>query len=222
LVRRFEGAFDPSNFLVFAPDGRSLVTSEGSGNAPQLWDVATGKRLHVAEGHRTGVRHLSFSAAGGRLLSSPENGAALLWDTSTCLPFLKERLQPVAEAEPAQRTRIRRLIADLDSDDFAVRQRATEELGRLVEMAEPALRQALAGQPTPEARRRLEGLLHKLDGSDPEQLRVRRALEVLERVPNPAAAQLLRTLAGGRTDARLTREAQAGVDRLARRPAVAP
>src|SRR5207244_1267145 len=49
-----------------------------------------------------------------------------------------------------------RWIAELDSDQFAVREKATRELEKLGESAQPALRQALEDQPKPEARKRLE------------------------------------------------------------------
>ena len=47
------------------------------------------------------------------------------------------------------------LIAGLDSDLRAVRERSTRELRRLGKTAAPALRNALAGNPSPEARLRI-------------------------------------------------------------------
>jgi hypothetical protein len=54
------------------------------------------------------------------------------------------------------------LLAKLDDDRFKVRQRATRELEKLAETAEPALKKALVGDPSPEARRGIEKLLSKL------------------------------------------------------------
>src|SRR5581483_2422778 len=80
------------------------------------------------------------------------------------LPFLERHLWParVAEAE-----RLARLIADLDSDEFAVRERATRELAGLGEQAAPVLREALKKSPSPEARRRMQDLLGRLRGLPP-------------------------------------------------------
>ena len=55
------------------------------------------------------------------------------------------------------------LIADLDSETFAVRDSAMKELTKLGDAAAPALRDALDKAPSAEARRRIEGLLAKLD-----------------------------------------------------------
>ena len=53
-----------------------------------------------------------------------------------------------------------RLIADLDSDVFDVREKAAKEW-KLGAAAEPALRKALEGRPSAEVRRRVEGLLQE-------------------------------------------------------------
>jgi hypothetical protein len=62
-------------------------------------------------------------------------------------------------------------IANLDSDQFAVREKATRELQKLGESAQPALRKALEEQPKPEARKRLERLTNA-DRPDPYPLGV--------------------------------------------------
>jgi hypothetical protein len=117
--------------------------------------------------------------------------------------------------------RVKRLLADLGSERFAVRQRATDELERLAELAEPALRQLLATDPPLEVRQRLQALLKRLEWpvSDPEALRGLRALEALERIATAEARQVLTGLAGGAPDARLTREASEALRRLGKRPA---
>src|SRR5262249_30606730 len=93
--------------------------------------------------------------------------------------FLGERLQPVPRASPAETAR---LLADLDSNRYAVRGRAIKELEGLEEGAAPALREALRGRPTLEVRRRLDLLVERLDVPvrAGERLRVLRAIEVLE------------------------------------------
>jgi hypothetical protein len=129
--------------------------------------------------------------------------------------FLRGRLRPVSAAASP---RVRRLIADLDDDRFAVRERAAAELTRLAHESEPAVRQALGGRPSQEARRRLEGVLNGLEREvpSPELLQALRAVEALERAGTPEARRLLAELAGGAAEAWLTREATAALKRLGR------
>src|SRR5262249_12378835 len=120
----------------------------------------------------------------------------------SAIPFLNDHLRPV-DADP----KVEQFIADLDSEDYQVRTAATKQLRNLGDLAEPALRRTLAGNPSAEARRRVEQLLEKLKEltPPPEILRAMRAIEVLEYVNTPEARQLLKKLAQGTTDARLTR-----------------
>src|SRR5262249_38935603 len=132
------------------------------------------------------------------------------------VPFFKARLRPVSLVEPKQ---IAPLLADLDSADFGVREKATAELEKLGESAAPALRQALEAKPSLEARRRVEAVLQKLrkESPGPERLREMRALEVLEQVGGAEVRQLLRSLAEGAPEAHLTQEARGALERLQRR-----
>jgi hypothetical protein len=129
--------------------------------------------------------------------------------------FLKRRLSPAAPAEPE---RISRLIAELNSDEFARREQATAELKRPDYRAEAALLKVLEGKPGAEVVRRAEAILAALDNRPAmpaERLRLLRALEVLERIGSEAARKHLASLAEGAPDAWLTMEARACPRRLA-------
>ncbi len=79
-VRRLERAGD---LVVVAPDGKSIITSNG---ALQRWDLTTGKPLFphtFAWGHARDVVALAFSADGTRLASTSTDGTVRLWDTMT-------------------------------------------------------------------------------------------------------------------------------------------
>ena len=71
------------------------------------------------------------------------------------ISHLKRHLPPAAGAN---REEITRLIADLDSNQFAVREAASKKLADLGGPARPLLRRALEGAPALETRRRLEQL----------------------------------------------------------------
>lgn len=127
--------------------------------------------------------------------------------------FLRTRLRPEAAPDPAK---LQKLVADLNSDTFRVREKAEKELQELGHAAVPALRKAQEEKPGPEARRRIDQLLSRKPnpGSRPEALRRLRALQVLERAGTKEARALLRELTGGLPLAPETKEARAALARL--------
>jgi hypothetical protein len=128
------------------------------------------------------------------------------------VPFLGKLLTAVREADPRQTAR---LLAELDSEHFAAREKASRELARLGESARPALQRALARPGAGlEFRRRVEQVLEKTAAPSKVRLRVLRAVEVLEHAGTPAARQVLRRLSEGIPESRLTQEATASLRRL--------
>src|SRR5262249_60485617 len=101
--------------------------------------------------------------------------AALAALPGQAIPFLQKHVQPIAPAD----VKLARLLADLDSDKFVVRERATNDLEKLDVDAEAGLRTTLKSPRSLEMNRRVEGLLKKLDTA-PDALRKLRAIEVLE------------------------------------------
>jgi hypothetical protein len=129
--------------------------------------------------------------------------------------FLKERLTPTKRGDAKQ---LEKLVNDLDSDQFPVREAATKELARLGEGIAPFLRRILKGQSSAEARKRIESILALWQGSPTgEAIRSLRCIHVLELIGTPLARQLLRDLAAG-APARQTSEARAATDRLRSQP----
>ncbi len=129
------------------------------------------------------------------------------------MPLLRERLKPAVPADPM---RLAKLVADLDSDDFTIRDSANQELAKLGELAMPVLRKIMANPSTLETRRRAEVLLAKLTNGTltPERLRVVRAVEVLEGAATPPARQALDALAHGAPGVLSTRKAQGALERM--------
>jgi hypothetical protein len=130
------------------------------------------------------------------------------------LPLIKEKLKPV---ERIEKKRMQTLIADLDHDDFACREAASQELSRIIYQAEPLLHEALATSKSPEQIKRLKALLKGRPEwliEDPDLLQSVRAIWVLQRIGSPEAKALLEKLAAGAPTARQTQEAQAALDYL--------
>jgi hypothetical protein len=78
-----------------------------------------------------------------------------------------------------EKKRVDQWLKDLDSDSFQARDKAARELEKLGNDARPFLREALKGQPSPEARRRMEALLEKLRDFDVTDLEIPRGLTIL-------------------------------------------
>jgi hypothetical protein len=130
--------------------------------------------------------------------------------------LLRDRLHP---AKPAPVDEVKQLIADLDNNEFEKREAASNRLAGFGEQIDPFLEAALKAKPTGEQRRRIEQLLSSIQTvHSPDQLRALRAVEVLEHIGSPEAREILQSLAKGPQTARLTREAQDSLDRLAWKP----
>jgi WD40 repeat protein len=130
------------------------------------------------------------------------------------VPYLREWLGP-----PADLQRIPRLIEKLDSDEFKTREQAAQELERMRQAAAPFLEKALAKQPSPETRRRLEGLLGKIRASAVgDELRLLRIIDVLEHINTAEARELLRAVAEGGYGAAFTEEAKRALQRNTKEP----
>ena len=78
-VRSFEGRHDGSNLrMTFAPDGRTLVTSDDTGTV-FAWDVERGRIRERFSGH-TGEPALAVSSDGRTLYSAGLDARMVIWD----------------------------------------------------------------------------------------------------------------------------------------------
>jgi RNA polymerase sigma factor (sigma-70 family) len=93
LLRTLEGHDCLVTCLAFSPDGRTLASGcrpgpqPGANVAPsdsdvRLWDVATGRPLHVLRGHKWGIEALAFSPDGKALASAAREETVRVWDVA--------------------------------------------------------------------------------------------------------------------------------------------
>jgi WD40 repeat protein len=207
--------------LAFSVDGRRLA-SGGNDTSVLLWDLTTSNESKASA---TGDKAQDFTSS-WRDLGSSDAALAYhaLWQLAgaenKAVAFIKTQFRPV---QPIKEEIISGWIKDLDSNQFSVREQAALALANAAELAELALQQALDEKPTLETRRRIERLLAGSPANQPsDRLRGLRAIKALTEIGTPEARALLKELSGGVAQARITREAQAALDRLERREAAPP
>jgi WD40 repeat protein len=200
--------------LAFSPDGAALATGSTDGTI-LVWDLAGFRIPSRPRGDPAVPAALWADLADADAGRAHASAWRLVLDPARAVPLLRKRLRPVPAPDAK---RLHRLIAELDSDTFAVRRQARRELEQLGELAESALRAALQKKPSAEVRRQAKALLAKLDAriTSPANLQALRAVAVLERIGSPEARAVLADLARGAADAWLTLQAKASLRRLAR------
>jgi WD40 repeat protein len=210
--RSLAGPFGGFRAVAFSPDGARLAAAAGD-TTVLVWEVngqptpvSTVQQLEALWDDLAGAEGERAFVAVRRLTRSADRA----------MPFLRARLRAHAELTSSYLTR---LIGELDHDRYAVRHRATEELTRLGDFAEEALRRAAQTSPSPETMKRVELLLRKIacETLSAEQVQMLRALEVLERVGTAEAIELVRVQERVAPSGRIREEAQAALQRLARR-----
>jgi RNA polymerase sigma factor (sigma-70 family) len=200
--------------LAWSPDGQRLATAAVDGGL-MLWAVRQLAR----------VSPITDAAGLERAWAALTNGdgeavfhaiRSLAEVPQRALPLLRSKVVPVPNPDGEQ---IKAMLAALDSNDFAQRERATADLAKLGPVVEPALREVRRTTTSAEVRQRIDGLLDRLAGAEPtsEEVLGVRAVEIAEWAATPEALKLLESWASGAATARLTTEAAAALTRLKNR-----
>jgi hypothetical protein len=193
----FAGGTRNGKIHVWRIDGKGSPARRASASKIPVHELA----IYWAE---FGARdaHRAFRAIQILATTDPEDAVGLL-------------RKGLRQTLPEDSEQIAAWIRGLDSPQFAVRTKATEQLESLGDRAEAAMSRALAANPSAEAHRRLEQLFQKLDANPSvERLRRLRAIEALERIATKEAAALLRDLAQREPGTRLEQEAKATLGRI--------
>ena len=198
--------------VAFSPDGGRLLVG-CSDTSAVVFDLSSARRPAASAARLTDQECAALwedlaaedaaraYAAADRLAAHPDDAAALL----------RERLRPAAGVSGDQ---FKHLLADLDDDDFGVREAATRRLAEVGSQAAPALGAALEGDLTAEQRVRVARLLKAACGPPSAQtLRGLRGIRALVWCATPGARAVLENLAAGAADAPLTAAARAALAR---------
>jgi WD40 repeat protein len=207
----------PASSLVFLPGAQTVATGLYDGTI-LVWDLEPGTWPKITSAKELDRQQLDalWADFAGDARKAHRAIHALAAAPAQAVPLLKDRLRPAA---PVDAKHLDKLLAELDSDRFAVREQVAKELTQLSERVEPALHRLLENKPSLEVRQRVEAILGGPRPVPPvATLRVLRALRVLERVGTPEARGVLRNLGSGAA-ARETCEAKAALERLAARTA---
>jgi hypothetical protein len=203
--------------LAFSPDGKTLASASGDFSV-LLWDMSRlkgKKRLPEAKLTAAELETAWRDLAAEDPIKARAAVVLLLPSPGQSVPFVRQRLAGVNLLDPK---RVAQLVADLDSNVFARRQKAGRELERLGALAEAALQQVLDGKPSLESQRRVEQLLERINHQviPLEQVRVLRAVELLEQIGTAEARQALQELAKGAARTPFTLDAAAALKRMTR------
>ena len=213
-IGAFTGHVGAVTAVAFAPDSKTVVTGSADTTAV-VWAGDRYIKAPTVESVQLEQKQLDslWQELAGEPNSAYKARIQLATAPKQTLAMLLKKVKPTAGVDLKE---IEKLIADLESNQFEVREKANTELEKLGELAQPALQKVLDSQLSLETRQRVERILEKLTGQapPPEVLRNIRAVQLLEQMASPEAKQLLQALAKGAPGDKLTRQAEAALKRL--------
>ncbi len=214
MIAKFEGHLGPVHGVAISPDGRTAF-SASSDTSAIAWEIPpAGLKDLKNPGNEEEVKTY-FGQAWRNLASEDADMAnSALWRLTRVDGVIPIIGKSVYLVEP---DKITKMLKDLDSTEFKIRDEATKGLLSYGRWMEGRLREELKAAGSIEVYRRMEDLLTKItqDGSlslKQERLRLYRAMHLLEIAGTPAAVQVFEELArkgpeeAFRDDAKVTLE----------------
>ncbi|HEX3148526.1 MAG TPA: hypothetical protein VHR66_10610 [Gemmataceae bacterium] len=208
----FNGHRGDLNSVAFAPDGRTLATG-GSDQVVYLWRApappADGKSISAADAWDTldALEAVDAHRATGALLEDPKTAV--------------EAIGTGFRNMVGERAKIKRWIAELDHDEFRVRETARRGLIKAGLRAAAALNDPDRKKLQAEGEQRVRVILEAMEaqglripesGLYGEDLRSVRAVRALEQIGGKDAREVLVEAARGPKDGRLAKEAKAALE----------
>jgi WD40 repeat protein len=200
--------------LEISPDGARLA-SGGTDGVVLLWDG-----LYMATPRGPDLTPEALEYLWWRLGSSDARAAyqsayRLARSPEQAVPMVRRHLLALVPRDAAS---VRRLVANLDDDSFAVREKATRELAKLGSRADWALLHGLTEAPSTEAVQRLQELLGPRRSRSPSPLALVsvRATRLLEHIATADARDVLAELVKTAADTPIGVEADRSLRRLPR------
>jgi len=213
-VARFDGHDGTVRTLFFGADDRTLVSSSAEDGTALVWSLNS-----VAGREPPDPARLWADLAGdGPAVARAVWTAVQHSDTAVELFRAK---WPVPK-DPVDAARIRKLIGDLDSGEFKVREAAEAALLKVGRSVETELRKAVADTSSGEVKERAGRILEhwaplEVAEYSAEEARELRAVWALEIAATPEAKKLLEEWAKAKVGTRLCEEAAAARRRLEER-----
>jgi hypothetical protein len=210
-LRSFPRPFGKAKAAAFAPNGRRFVCAGADDNA-LVWGIPPLPGEERLRGPLTPrrVERLWAELADADPLKAHQAFRELRPASRSALAALGERMRP---PDPPNAGRVARLIEELDSDDFDVREAASDGLKALGDRVEARLRAALKEPASLEQKGRLERLLDGL-ATSAERRRALWAVRLLELNRGREARLLLSGLIDQAPDSALAERARDALERL--------
>jgi RNA polymerase sigma factor (sigma-70 family) len=178
-----------------SPDGKMLATAAKGGKQLFLWKITSRQLTH--QDPAPGLSAHDMTALWADLANPDVDKADAAWRKlgatgDGAVPFVRKQIRSIAVPAVDLKT-INKLVSELDSDQYATRERATRELMAAGELAIDPLNRHLEKGVSAEAGRRIHDVLKKLGppALTVERMRVLEAIELLEQLRTAKAIALL-------------------------------
>lgn len=193
----------------FHPDGKRALTVQAN-QTVLVWDLRPDE-IPAAKDDPERV-WTDLASRGG--ITAYRAIWSLIDDPAAAVDMLKRKVSPAPP--PLNGDAVLMLIAKLNDDDFATRERVSKQLVAEGRDILPLLQERWKNSQLPEQRRRLEEIMgHITSGpSTPEEWRILRAVQALEMGGSAEGRKLLQEWTTGRKGALLTEQARDAVARM--------
>jgi hypothetical protein len=207
--------------LEFSADGKRLASGCDDGTV-LVWDTTEWSKKVRPEPMKLTPEQVAdlWRDLGDGDSAKAHKAMRALADSPQAIAYIQANIR-IKGGDKFDEAKAKKLLAQLDDEDFDVREKAEKDLAAVGAAVLPLLRDALKNQPSVEVKLRVERLLEAFkDQQFPnDQLRAQRAVEALEYAGTEDAIKALKALAGGDATDVVAHDAKAALERVERRAA---